>query len=134
MSPWRVLSLWAPVAAFMGLLFFLSSRTDLGAVPTGWDKVAHTAAYGVLGLLALRACHGGFRALRPRPSLVAILVTVSYAALDELHQGRVVGRHASVLDWVADLAGSLLGVVFMGLLLALRTRLTGRGSVGETET
>jgi VanZ family protein len=87
-----------------------------------------------LGLLSLRACHGRFGVLRAWPTLAAVTVTVSYAALDELHQGQVAGRHASVLDWAADLSGALLAVLFVACLGILRVRLAGARSVGETET
>lgn len=132
MTLWRILSLWAPVGAFMGLLFLLSSRTDLGGIPGEWDKVAHTAAYTVLGLLALRACHGGIRAVALRPTLLALLLTSGYAALDEWHQGRVAGRHASVLDWVADVVGAIVAVTIFSLWAIWWLRTAGSRRSGDT--
>jgi VanZ family protein len=107
----------------MALLYWLSSRTDLTSVPTGWDKPAHSCAYAVLGFLALRACHGGVAELSPWPTLAAVLLTVSYAGLDELHQSRVPGRDASGMDWLADTGGAALAVAATAGLAALRARL-----------
>ena len=117
----------------MAALYFVSSRTDLGRIEIGWDKIAHTGAYAVLGLLALRACHGGLHRIAARPTIVAIVLTASYASLDEMHQGRVPGRDASILDWVADLAGMGLAVVFVGLLIGLRSMTGTAGSGGGAE-
>ena len=107
----------------MALLYWASSRTELTAVPTGWDKLAHTCAYAVLGFLALRAFRGGVADLAPWPTLAALLLTVSYAGLDELHQSGVPGRDASGMDWLADTVGAALAVAATAGLAALRARL-----------
>jgi len=117
----------------MGGLYFLSSRTDLGRIEIGWDKMAHTGAYALLGLLALRACHGGLHRLAIRPTVAAVLVTAAYAVTDELHQGFVPGRVASLADWVADLVGMLLAIAFLGVLVMLRSMVGAPGSGGGAE-
>jgi VanZ family protein len=106
----------------MALLFHLSSRSDLTTVPTGWDKPIHAGAYAVLGLLALRACHGGLRRLAARPTLAALLLTAGYAVLDEARQGQIPGRHASPLDWAADLVGAVGAVGIVGLIVWVQSR------------
>jgi VanZ family protein len=117
----------------MALLFYLSSRSGFAAVPSGWDKVAHAGAYTVLGVLALRACHGGLHRLAPGPALAALLVTAGYAVLDELHQGRVPGRDASGLDWLADLGGAGIAVVVVAALVWVRSKLSQRGVPAQKE-
>lgn len=112
MSRTGPLGLWGPVAAFMALIFFLSGQSDLPAVEQVSDKTLHAAAYFVFGLLCLRATHGGIGPLRCRPTLVALVLALAYAALDEWHQSFVPGRVPSALDWVADGVG-------IGLALAL---------------
>jgi VanZ family protein len=114
----------------MALLFFLSSRADLNGMPSVWDKGIHVGAYFVLGVLALRACHGGLRRLGLRATVAALAVTVIYAALDELHQARVPGRHASVLDWVADGVGAVIAVAAVGWLGAVWSRRERAGAIG----
>jgi VanZ family protein len=113
----------------MALLFLLSSRADLDGVPTDWDKGLHAGAYFVLGVLALRACHGGLRRLGPRATVAALVITLTYAALDELHQARVPGRHASVLDWVADAVGAATAVAVVGVLGMMLSRRERPGSI-----
>ena len=112
MSSTRLLSTWAPVVLWAGLIFGLSSVPSLGTDLGTWDlvlrKVAHFAEYAVLGLLLVRALG--------RDALAAA-AGVAYAASDELHQHFVSGRHASPLDVAIDAAGVLVGIA-----IYLRTR------------
>ena len=98
----RAARAWAPVLAFAGLLFCASS---LSTVPTphvaGFDKVEHFAAYGVLALLACRAC--ALSGLDPRWGLV---IASFYGVTDEVHQAFVPGRSSDVFDWAADTLGA----------------------------
>jgi len=119
-----LLSLWAPVAAYMALIHFASSQSSLPVAGLVWDKLAHTAAYCLFGVLCLRAFHGGLRPLRLRPSLAAMLLTIAYAVVDELHQSSVPGRMASVADWVADALGALSSCFVVALLILVRSRLS----------
>ena len=116
----------------MALLFLLSSRTDLDAVPSGWDKTAHAGAYLVLCMLALRACHRGLHRLGLRETLCALLLTVTYGMLDELHQMMVAGRHASALDWLADVVGALSAVALVGLVVMVRSRDGTSGTIEDS--
>jgi VanZ family protein len=108
----RLLSSWAPVVLWAGLIFGLSSVPNLGAELGTWDlvlrKLAHFGEYSVLGLLLVRAFG--------REPLAAA-AGVAYAASDELHQHFVRGRHAAFRDIAIDSAG-----VLAGLLLARRFR------------
>jgi len=106
-------------------LFLVSSRSHVVEIPGDWDKVAHAGAYTVLGVLALRAFHGGLHRVTVSRTLGAVLLTVSYGVLDELHQSRVAGRVASALDWAADVGGAVLAVAFVGALVTLRVRRKG---------
>jgi VanZ family protein len=116
----------------MALLFLLSSRTELGVVPSGWDKVFHAGAYLVLCVLALRACHRGLHWLGLRETVFALLVTAVYGSLDELHQAFVPGRDASVRDWLADVLGAIGAVAIVGLVVMLRSRNGMRHAVEDS--
>lgn len=74
------------------------------------DKLIHLIAYFPLGLLLpvcrVRGCQRGW---------VCLLIIALYGVSDELLQIPV-GRTASVLDWVADVAGATLGVLTARLL------------------
>jgi VanZ family protein len=96
---------WAPVLAWAGLIFVLSSVPDLGTGLGGWDlalrKIAHAAEYAVLGFLLLRASG------RVEPALG---LGIAYAISDEIHQHFVSGRHGAPLDVAIDAVGVAVGV------------------------
>ena len=102
------LSLWAPVVAWAGLIFVLSSIPGLTTGLGMWDlvlrKLAHLVEYAVLGALL-------FRALGREP--VAVALGSAYAVTDELHQAFVPGREASPVDWLIDAVGVVAGVVLL---------------------
>lgn len=106
-----LLRLWAPPALLAGAIYVLSSFSQIPGGEVVWDKLAHLAIFGALGLLTLRATHGGFgRPLAAGPAAAAFLLVVSWGALDELHQSFVPGREASALDVVADALGAALAL------------------------
>jgi VanZ family protein len=95
----RLLGRYLPPLALMGLIFFLSAqpdlKTSLGLVDLILRKIVHTAEFGLLWFLWLRA-------FRYRAPWWAAAVTMGYAATDELHQHFVHGRIGSPLDWAID--------------------------------
>jgi VanZ family protein len=101
----RGLRLWAPVVAWAGLIFALSSVPDLGTGLGTWDlvlrKLAHAGEYAVLGLLLVRAT---------RSSGLALGLGALYAVSDEVHQHFVEGRVASPLDVAIDVVGVAIGI------------------------
>lgn len=119
----RFIRLWLPVAAWAGVLYLASGRSSLPSPGGGWDKIQHVAAYAVLGVLSLRAFHGGLSRLRAGAVLGAALFTVGYGALDEFHQSFVPGRHPSLGDLAADGAGAVVAVL---LVAVWRGRRPGR--------
>jgi VanZ family protein len=98
---WR----WAPVVAWAGVIFVLSSIPDLGTDLGTWDlvlrKIAHAAEFAVLGLLLQRALG--------REGL-AVALGIAYAASDELHQHFVPGRQGAPVDVLIDAVGVFVGV------------------------
>jgi len=113
---------WLPAAAWAAILFHLSSRPTLPVeLASGLDKLAHFGAYAVLGVLLAVA------ALPRHPLYVPILLGFLYGAFDELHQSTVPGRRAEVGDWIADAAGTLVGVIlFLYASRFLKTRSSRR--------
>ena len=75
------------------------------------DKVLHFAGFLLLSSLLLLTV-AAFGAARTRRVVMVIFTVMVYAALDEITQP-LTGRHASVLDWAADVAGALAGVVIV---------------------
>jgi len=109
-----------PVVAWLGLIFFLSSRPDLPHPESGWlDNLfgmgAHTLEYGVLAALLSRALAG-----RMRGGLLVFVLAFLYALSDEFHQSFVPGRTPDPLDLLFDSLGSLLGLAAWGWITRRR--------------
>ena len=114
MAPGRIAA-FAPPLALMGLIYFLSAQPDLnsglGLVDEIGRKLVHMAEYALLWWLWCRAL--GFR----RPVLAAV-ITLAYAATDEVHQTFVHGRHGTPVDMLIDAAGMAIAAT----LVARRAR------------
>lgn len=102
------LALWAPLVAYMGMIFALSSTSRLPSLPAGMnDTVAHVLEYFGLGALLVRALARGTRAgVRPAALVGAILVAALLGLSDEAHQLFVPGREFDVRDLAADTLGA----------------------------
>ena len=103
----------------MGAIFVVSGIPNLGPLPANTsDKVAHFAAYGLLGGLLTRAVAGvawaGYTISAVRRAWAGAIL---YALSDEIHQAFVPGRTPSVGDVIADAAGAALGA-FVALGIA----------------
>lgn len=120
MKPRPRLLLWGPLAAYAALLYALALQRDGTLLAGVDDAVLHAAGYGLLGALALRACHGGFEPLRLRRLLEAFVLTVGYGAFTELSQLVVAHREASFSDVAADAAGFLAAAAGWALLFPRR--------------
>ena len=66
--------------------------------------------------------HGGVTPLRWLPSLLAMALTLSYAALEEWQQGRLPERDSSSVDWAADALGAACSVAFKAVVGSLSAR------------
>ena len=112
------LSAWVPVIVWASLIFILSAQPDLRFVPdAGLDfivrKIGHMGVFGILALLVWRAF--AITTAWPRPWAWALVLTVVYAASDELHQGFVAGRYPSGVDVAIDALGALVAITAVGL-------------------
>jgi len=117
-----VLTLWGPFLAALAVMFWLSS---LSVVPGGhyvWDKLLHAVGYAGLGVLALRAFHGGFERPRLEPTAYAALAVILWGVSDEFHQSFVPGRDASAWDVLADAVGFVLAVAVFTTATSLAVR------------
>ena len=97
---------------YMAAIFFVSGMHQAPLPENVSDKSAHSAAYFLLGVLVVRAVHGGLPArVLVRGALLTLLITVGYGASDEVHQRFVAGRSADVLDLRADAIGAMGAVL-----------------------
>ena len=84
-----------------------------------FDKVAHFAMYALLAALVV----WGWSDRRAMAIIVpaTLLAIAAYGALDEWHQQFIPGRSMDLNDWLADVAGALVGAAAAALLARART-------------
>ena len=117
---------WIPPLLYMALIFAISSmkQPPLPMPEFEWltiDKLYHFIEYAILGGLLTRAF------VKAGPSVVpsrfawhaAAVLSILYGASDEWHQTFVPGRFATFADWIADVLGSIAGV--LGVYLYYRS-------------
>ncbi len=76
------------------------------------DKSLHLGGYTLLGALMVRMLKRELPGQRPWKIIVlAVVLSTFYGVSDELHQALVPGRHADIMDIMADLTGSILGAI-----------------------
>jgi VanZ family protein len=110
------LTLWGPFIAALAVVFWLSSLSRVPGAGYVWDKLLHAIGYAGLGVLALRAFHGGIEPLRPAPTSFSAVAVILWAISDEIHQSFVPGREASGWDVCADTVGFALAVIVFALV------------------
>ena len=141
-------SRYAPLLFWMAVIFFASTGTFSGdntsrllrplllwLFPEMSDeriaflhlltrKLAHFAAYAVLGFLAARAfAASSKRLLREHWIFSSGLLVVAYALLDEFHQSFVTSRTASLFDCSIDIAGGLFVLICLSYCKRARAKL-----------
>jgi len=98
----RLVSRYAPPLAVMAIIFAFSAQPDLSTGLGTWDfigrKLSHVTIYAILWLAVARATDW-------RRPIVATVITLLYAASDELHQSFVEGRHGTPVDVAIDSVG-----------------------------
>ena len=92
----------------MGLIFLGSSWSGIAGrnedvVMATLSNLPHVPEFGLLGM-------AGWIALQGRPDWVAWAVGALYGVTDELHQGLVAGRDASLGDLVLDAVSVAWGI------------------------
>lgn len=128
----RLVVAWAPAALYMAVIWIVSS-IEQPALPIHLfpfrDKGVHAIEYAVLAFLLAHACLRTWEDLpRARVAFVAVMLTVLWGFLDELHQAFVPGRSADLIDLFADTLGAAAGVAFRFSMSTLAGR-RGRGAM-----
>jgi VanZ family protein/glutaredoxin len=108
----RRLWLWAPLVAYLLLIFHLSDRPSIPWARGYPDYLLHAAEYCVLAVLLARALNGGlWRRVTDALLGLSWALSVVYAVSDEVHQYFVPGRSADYRDALSDAVGAALGLV-----------------------
>jgi VanZ family protein len=118
---WR----WALVIAWMGVIFYLSSRSTLPRpeeISANLEAIAgHLTAYGVLALLVSYALSdSGISAMRR--SVCAVVFAVMYGISDEFHQSFVPGRDPALFDIAMDTIGAITALAGWHFISSWRTK------------
>ncbi len=101
---------WWAVITWLTLIWILSDQADLSTdLPVDFimRKIAHAVEFGVLVLLIIKA--QGLPTNNKR-LIVAVLLAIGYAFLDEWHQSQIVGRSGNVRDVIIDSFGVVVAV------------------------
>jgi len=116
---------WLPLILYCLALFAQSSFPSPDSLPqwSGSDKLLHVSAYAVMAILFHRA----YRTSKPEKGLrhvawISILFTSCYGISDEVHQYFVPSRSADLWDVVADVVGSVFGVLVFQYITRIRLR------------
>lgn len=109
----KIICYWLPALIYCLLIFIQSSYPSPESIFVFpyIDKVAHFVVYAILGVLFFRA----FRTWRFKEKinmviLLSILLSSLYGLSDEIHQSFLPYRDADIIDFFADVAGSVCGV------------------------
>jgi VanZ family protein len=116
-----------PPFAYAAFVFYLSSLPSwkIEAVSSIPDYLLHLAEYAVFAWLSLRFIRNITKGrVNGKSNIIVIIILALFAISDEWHQSFVPGRFASVLDFIADLAGILGGAGIYTLFL--RYKMNGR--------
>ena len=119
----KFIRFWLPVVAWMGVMFYFSSRQRIVVSPDTllnflFFKTLHVIEYSFLYILLFRA----FKYTKPHEKdrlwyVAAFIVTVAYAVSDEIHQTFVPTREGALRDVIIDAGAALLIWLFIKKLL-----------------
>ena len=113
--------LYLPLGLYWLLIFILTSIPG-NHVPKLFgvsDKIKHLGAYFVLAILLNFTLYvqNKFPILSRKSFYFTFLITLLYGVIDEVHQIFIPGRSFDWWDLVADVVGSLLGILFVKLVI-----------------
>lgn len=107
--------LWLPPILYAILIFWISSLEKPFGIELevrNIDKLIHLLEYSIFGFLLIRAIRGSdIRVSRNSAILITFIIGAIYGFTDELHQSVVVGRFATISDFIFDSIGAFVGAV-----------------------
>jgi len=103
---------WLLVLAWMLVVFYFSSLSNLGSLRRVPDWISHPMEYGVGAALVCHALAGGlWRPASMGMAVAAVALVTLYGVSDEYHQSFVPGRDSDPLDVAKDFAGATIGAL-----------------------
>jgi len=125
----RFISFYIPALFWAGIIFYLSSRSDLrlevGNIPVemAMRKVAHFLEFSILAFLIFRIFFKFHNSSLGKSVAWSLLIAILYAFSDELHQIFVPGREGKFLDWVFDVVSAFLFLQILVIYYARKNKL-----------
>jgi VanZ family protein len=141
---------WAPLAVWLGAIFFFStdalssahtsrfveplirrllpgaSEGAVYAIHVAVRKCGHLTEYALLALLAFRGARGGRpEGFRPGWAATAFAVAAVYALVDEYHQTFVSSRTGNLGDAAIDMTGAAAALLFLAWARSVRRSNSG---------
>lgn len=104
---------WFPVIVWMAVIFFLSGRSSAQVADEPilnflFFKTLHVVEYSILFVLSFRAL---------KNAAAAFLLTLLYAATDEIHQMFIPTREGRLRDVIIDAIGATIAWISINQLL-----------------
>ena len=117
----RALWFWSPVGAYVFIIFYLSSQSQIPWAAPYPDYLSHALEYAGLAVLIARALNDGLaRPVPPRRLAFTLLLCASCGAADELYQRLTPDRFSDVRDLLSDATGAALSLAELWLLQRAR--------------
>jgi len=111
----------SPVVLWAVVIFCFSALSQTKTVEVYWQdfvlkKTAHVVEYGILAMLLYRFYINSGKS-KKRSIAYSLILTVLYAATDEIHQSYVPGREPRVRDVFFDTLGASLTLYWINKVL-----------------
>jgi VanZ family protein len=118
----------SPGDAYTSGSWLLDKMADIYGTRQQASWVLHAGLFALLGAsLALWFASSPTSRRAPRRTLLMLVLAIwIFAAADEIAQGWIEGRSASLGDWIADMVGVLIGLMLAPLVLRPLLRLLMR--------
>lgn len=107
---------YLPLCVYWILLFILTTipPDKIPQVFSYQDKIEHFIAYLILSFLLMLSLHFQKKneMVSRKSFLFTIIFLIAYATIDEVHQIYIPGRYCDITDWLADVTGGIIGIIF----------------------
>jgi VanZ family protein len=118
----KLIKYWLPVAVWMGIIFFFSSRpripvSESYTISFVIFKTLHLIEYSLLYILLYRAMRNSGSKIQAKFTFQALLVAILYAVTDEIHQVFVPTREGRLRDVAIDSIGISVTAYYIWKLL-----------------
>jgi VanZ family protein len=115
----KFLTYHLPLIVYAAMVLTLSSIPNLTGPKlrlVAFDKLAHFVEYAIFAFLAFRSFSRISPGIKTNFALLLSLLFLSlFALLDEIYQSFVPGRHMDPMDFLTDMFGAFLVLIFLWL-------------------